>query len=36
MAIINIMGVLVYIMLDITPDVYGQYVNKDSKGVKIR
>ena len=33
-AIINIRGVLVYILLDISPDVYGPYVITYLKGVK--
>ena len=33
-AIINIRGVLVYILLDISPDVYGLYVITYRKGVK--
>ena len=34
MAIINIRGVLVNILLEIAPDVYGSYVVTDRKGIK--
>ena len=34
MAIINIRGVLVDIMLEVAPDVYGPYVIMDHKGTK--
>ena len=34
MAIINLRGVLVDILLDIAPDIYGPYVTIDKKGVK--
>ena len=34
MAIINIRGVLVDIMLEVAPDVYGTYVIMDHKGTK--
>ena len=33
-AIINIRGFLVYILLEIAPDVYGPYAITDRKGVK--
>ena len=34
MNVIKIRGVLVYILLEIAPDVYGPYVITDLKGVK--
>ena len=36
MAIIRIRGILVDMLLDITPDVYGPYVTTDRKGIKQR
>ena len=34
MDIIKIRGILVDMLLDITPDVYGRYITKDRKGIK--
>ena len=34
MAIIKIRGILVYVLLDLSPDVYGTYGTTDRKGIK--
>ena len=34
MAIIKIRGILVDMLLDIAPDIYGMYVSMDRKGIK--